>query len=847
MSLRCAMSMASALLVVVAGGAPEVFAQERPERAARRGDKTKGEEEQIRRREEWFRASRGLDSVRRPDRLRAQAAREMGQAQRERDPALAANGETWTSLGPATMTMLSWTMGRVSGRVAAFAVHPSDENVLYLGGATGGVWKTVNGGTSWTPIFDSIGTLTIGALAVGGKAGNVVWVGTGERQSSCTSYFGQGLYRSGDGGVTFEARNGSGANELQLSYIVSIAMHPSNSQTLLVSGDAYCQPGGTRVAGGVWKTTDGGATWRRVLSGTGSDVIYEPGNPNVMYAAMTNDGVYKSTNGGETWTLSSSGMVTGGGAGRLRLAMAPSSVSTLYVLSSASRLYRSTNGAASWTQQNASACEGQCTYNLTVDVHPTSPSTVLVGTIRFSRSVNDGTTLTPLTTGWGSSQKVHQDTHVVRYSRTNGNRFWVGSDGGLWRTDDGGTNFVNLNTDINLTQFYDVAIDPADPTRVFGGAQDNSSLRRLGSQQWNVTIVTGDGFMNLVDPADVNRVFQTSYPSGGLPWLTLSNTGGGPGTHAWVSQTGMTSGEPYPWVTPLAILPNTVFVGSHSVYRATTGGPAGSYNWTKISPNLTGGSSLVVIHTIPGSTVAYAGSSNGRIQRTDDVLAPSPSWTDVTGGYPGGYVSDVAADPTNPLRVFATRGAFNLSRLYRSTTGGTTWAAVGAGLPNVPANAVSIDPLEPNRVFVGTDVGVFESVDGGDNFMPFSAGLPLGLVVTDLEVDDAPHVLVAGTYGRGAFRVNLMTAPNQSPLAAFNADVSVRHVAFDDLSTDADGVIASRLWSFGDGTTSTETDPIKVYDAPGTYSVALTVTDDDGASTTLTRAITVVEVNGEVK
>ena len=195
--------------------------------------------------------------------------------------------------------------------------------------------------------------------------------------------------------------------------------------------------------------------------------------------------------------------------------------------------------------------------------------------------------------------------------------------------------------------------------------------------------------------------------------------------------------------------------------------------------------------------------------------------------------------------MFVTRGAFNLSRLYRSTTGGTTWTAVGAGLPNVPANAVAIDPLEPTRVFVGTDVGVYESMDGGDNFLPFSAGLPLGLVVTDLEVDDAPHVLVAGTYGRGAFRVNLELTPNQAPRALFEVKVGVRFVTFQDRSTDADGVIASRLWSFGDGTTSVEVNPIKAYDAPGTYTIALTVTDDDGASTTVTKPITVYEVNRE--
>jgi hypothetical protein len=758
MRLRFSAGRASLFVTMLAVTQGVVLSQDPVERPLRPGDKTKGEEEQIRLREEWFRTSRGLDKVERPDLLRAQAVRELALAQAERAPELERNGETWSSLGPVTMTMLNWTMGRVSGRVAAFAVHPTNENVLYLGGASGGVWRTTNGGTSWTPVLDSAGTLTIGAITVQPTNGNVVWVGTGERQSSCSRYFGLGLFRSIDGGATFQARNGSGTTALQLSYVGSIAVHPTNGQELLVSGEGFCQADGTKAAGGVFRSTNGGASWTRVLSGSGSDVIYHPTTPNVVYAAMSNDGVYKSTNSGQTWTLSSSGMVTGSAIGRLRLALAPSNTTRLYALSSSSRLYRTSDAAASWTLRNSAACEGQCTYNLTLDILPTNSSTVLVGTIRFARSTDGGTTLTPLTTTWGSSQKVHQDTHVVRYSRSNGSRFWVGSDGGLWRTDDGGTNFTNLNTNINLTQFYDVAIDPSDPTRVFGGAQDNSSQRRLGSQQWNVTRVTGDGFLNLVDPVDPNRVFQTSYPSSGVPRLILSTTGGAPNTFSSVATNGIVAGEPFPFVTPIANVSGLVFVGSNALYRGSSSQAASTFTWTKISGNLTGDTTPISVISplrIGSSVLTYVGTNNGRIQRTANAAAASVSWTNVTGNYPGGFVSDVAVDPTNTQRVFATRGAFGLSRLYRSTVGGTTWTGVGSGLPNVPANAVAVDPIDPQRIFVGTDVGVYESSDGGNTFVAFSLGLPLGLVVTDLEIRDSPHVIVAGTYGRGAFRVNL--------------------------------------------------------------------------------------------
>jgi hypothetical protein len=171
------------------------------------------------------------------------------------------------------MTMMSWTMGRVSGRVSSLAVDPTNENVLYLGSASGGVWKTTNGGTSWTPVFDAAGTLSIGALALDPGNPSVLWVGTGEQGNSCTGYFGMGAFRSTDGGATFQARNGSGSTALQLSHFQSIAVQPGNGQTVLAAGTSFCTGTSTPSAGGVFRTTDGGASWTKVLSGSAGDVV----------------------------------------------------------------------------------------------------------------------------------------------------------------------------------------------------------------------------------------------------------------------------------------------------------------------------------------------------------------------------------------------------------------------------------------------------------------------------------------------------------------------------------------------------------------------------------------------
>jgi PKD repeat protein len=463
---------------------------------------------------------------------------------------------------------------------------------------------------------------------------------------------------------------------------------------------------------------------------------------------------------------------------------------------------------------------------------------VLVGTIRPARSTDGGATFTFLTTTWGSGQKVHQDIHVVLYSRTNGSRFWIGGDGGLWRTDDGGTNFVNMNSNLNVTQFYDVAVHPNNADTVFGGAQDNSSLRRTTSPVWDLTFVSGDGFMNAIDPTNTNIVFQTSYPSSNLPSVYRSTTGGAPNSFSKLPTTGITASSNFPWVTPLAVASNRIFVASDTVYRGTTS--TSPMTWTAISANL-GARVSVLTPMQTGTTIpVYAGTAGGTIFATADAAAASVTWTNVTGNYPGGNVSDVAMTPGNRLRVFATRAAFGGNKLFRSTTGGTTWTAVGSGLPNVPANSVAIDPLDTNRIFVGTDVGVYESFDGGDTFTAFSAGMPLGLVVTDLEVDDSPHVLVAGTYGRGAWKVVLTGGTsNQPPVANFNFTTSGLTATFSDTSTDADGTVSSRTWAFGDGTTSSTTNPSKTYSAAGTYAVQLTVTDNAGTTGTATQNVTV--------
>ncbi|MGH3996423.1 MAG: PKD domain-containing protein, partial [Pseudonocardiaceae bacterium] len=285
---------------------------------------------------------------------------------------------------------------------------------------------------------------------------------------------------------------------------------------------------------------------------------------------------------------------------------------------------------------------------------------------------------------------------------------------------------------------------------------------------------------------------------------------------------------------PAAVAGGYHFVGSTRVFRALA---SGSMCWTDISGVVSGTVRVITPLKVGSAVHTYAGTTAGAIYYSAN--AAGTNLANVTGNYPGGSVSDIAIDPTNPSRVFVTRSAFGGSKLYRSTTAGGTWTAMGSGLPDIPASSVAIDPLNVSRIFVGTDVGVFESTGGGANYFAYSPGPPQGLVVSDLEIDNSPHMLTAGTYGRGAWQINLGTTGNAAPVANYNHTINGLTVTFTDTSTDSDGTIAARNWNFGDGTSSTTANPSKAYGSAGTYQVALTVTDNASATNTLTKAITV--------
>ncbi|MGE4073832.1 MAG: hypothetical protein AB7E72_21890 [Lysobacterales bacterium] len=721
-------------------------------------DKSRGEEYQIEQRELWFRQTRSLDSQADAGSLRAAAALDLARSSRV---PMRGSGASWSSIGPDTQTMFSWVMGRVSGRAQALAIDDNNENLIYLGTAAGGLWKSTDGGNQWSEIFGQVGTQTIGAVHIDPADSSRVWVGTGEDKASCTGYFGIGLFLSTDAGTSFSPRNGSGANTLDLSFISAVTTLSGQPDVVLAGGTGFCSASGSNQTGGLYRSVDGGANWSRVLSGTLYDIVLDQGNPAVVYAGFGgSDGIWKSTDGGASFTKLTNGISYG--SGRRRIALAPSNSQVLYTING-QNLHRSIDGGASFELRNSSACEGQCGYNMALAVHPQNPEELLVGTIRHARSINGGTTLTTMTSSWGGSQAVHQDTHIVRYSRSNSARFWVGTDGGLWRTDNAGSSYANLNGNINSILFYDVAVDPRDPTRIFGGAQDNSSSGRFGGLVWDVTRVTGDGMMNLVVADNPDIVVQAGYPnSSGFPSLHRSLNGGGPNSLSTLPTTGLVSGG-FPWVTPIAVSPPhhqhqaTLFVASTRIWRAPAAASGAGFVWTEVSSGALGTTVSVIDPFVDrsGRMGLIAGSSTGRVFRCNNVYV-ADSCTEITSNLPTGRgITDVFVDRRDTRRIFVTRADFQGARLYRSLDQGQTWTASGNGLPTVPANSVVIAPRNSQLILVGTDVGVYASNDGGDNFVAFNDGMPVGNVVVDLEILPNRDIVVAGSYGRGAWMTTL--------------------------------------------------------------------------------------------
>ncbi len=664
----------------------------------------------------------------------------------------------------------------IGGRVTDLAVHPTDANTAYAAMASGGVFKTTNGGLDWVPKFDDEASLTCGAIAIDPSDPETVWVGTGEANAGSYSFFGLGIYRSDDGGSSWQNK---GLAEGR--YISRIAVDPRDSDHVFasVTGKLF----GTGPNRGVFRTSDGGNSWERCFALTdstaGIDLAMNPENPDIIYVAMwertrgltyrnsggPSSGIWRTTDGGDNWTHLTNGL-PGGRNGRIGLTLCGSQPDILYSVyanesGALSGAYKTTNGGDSWTSvmsgslSNVYSSYGWWFGNIRVDHF--NPNNVFILGVPLYRSTNGGSS-------WSESgSNMHVDHHAMAFAPSQQGKVYEGNDGGLYHSSNSGSNWTKV---INqpTSQFYAITIDEQYPERLYGGTQDNGTWRTLTGNldDWE-HILGGDGFHCLVDPTN-NDIIFAEYQYGGLN----KSTNGG----VWF--TGATDGiagsDRINWSMPVIMTPGTpttMYLGTHRVYKSVD---QGEY-WQAISSDLTHGDQGAGRGTI--TTLACSPSSPGSlIVGTDDgnVWRYSPlfgNWSLISAGLPNRWITRVAFDPDHATTLYVTLSGLrwdeNEGHVFKSTNNGGSWTDISGDLPEAPVNCIIIDPELTDHIYVGTDVGCYFTINEGTSWQVLGTDLP-NVPVLDMKFHQATRTLVAGTHGRSMYSIELPTTSSTNDI-----------------------------------------------------------------------------------
>lgn len=711
---------------------------------------------------------------------------------RPRDPMSTAtfNGLRFRSIGPAF----------TSGRVIGIAVDPTNASKYYVAAASGGVWKTVNNGTTWTPVFDREGSYSIGAITLDPKNPLTVWVGTGENNSQRSVSYGNGLYRSDDGGRSW--RNvGLRTSE----HIGKIAIDPKDSHIVYVAAQGpLWGPGGDR---GLYKTSDGGKTWKQILKfseHTGvTDVVIDPNNPETIYAAsyqrrrhmwtLINGGpesaIHKSTDGGATWQRLRAGLPTID-MGRIGLAISPVDSNVIYAtIESTDRrggIFRSADRGGSWERRNE--FDTTAMYYGKIFTDPKDVDRIYVPNVFMMVSDDGGRTLRRL-----GERSKHVDNHVIWINPANTDHYLVGCDGGLYESYDRGA-FWHFKSNLPITQFYDITTDNATPFyNVYGGTQDNYSFggpsrtrsaSGIVNSDWMVT-QGGDGFRSQVDPEDPNTIYSESQ-QGGLVRFDKRT-----GERVGIQPQEGRDDDPlrWNWDSPFIISPHSrtrLYFAADKLFRSDDRGDTWKLISGQLSRNLDRdklpvmgkvwsmdavaknastahfGNASALAESPKKEGLIYVGTDDGLVQITEDG---GRNWRKVEkiGDVPElAYVSRIVASVHDANTVYVAfenhQNADFKPYLFKSTDAGKTWTSIKGNLPAThPVWGIAEDHVNANLLFAGTEFGLFFTVDGGQKWIQLRGGLPT-IQVRDIVIQRRENDLLLGTFGRGIYILDNYTS-----------------------------------------------------------------------------------------
>lgn len=685
----------------------------------------------------------------------------------------------------------------MSGRIAAIAAADDGGRItVFIGAASGGVWKSVNGGTTFKPVFDNQDVQSIGALAIDPHNPRIVWAGTGESWMRNSVSIGDGIYKSTDGGD-----NWTNVGLKDAEHIAKIIVDPANSDVVLACATGHAWDDNTER--GVYKTNDGGKSWRKVLGGasgsTGCGMLAGAPDAKTLYASLwdfrrhawtfrsggAGSGLYKSTDEGDHWIELTPANAKGLPAkpyGRIAVQVAASKPQTVYAMveSTSSALLRSDDGGANWARLDASQyMVWRPFYFANLIVDPKDENKIFKVDLPLLLSVNGGRSFSTV------SGADHGDFHDVWIDPHDVNLVFPSDDGGLWRSQDGGTRWEHIMT-LPVSQFYHVSVDQAQPYHVYGGLQDNSSWVGDSSYPGGVTsdrwenLFGGDGFWTWEDPSDPAYVYAESQGGeiGRINRYTHEIRAIKP--YAQYGEKKLR----FNWNTPIQMSPNekgTIYIGAQYLFRSRDHGQS----WDRISPDLTtndpekqkqeesGGVTIdnssaemnTTIYSISESPrngqVIWAGTDDGNLQVTRDG---GKNWTNVRANVPGivkdTWVSWVEASRFEEATAYATFDQHMTGdmkpHVFKTTDLGKTWRE----LPTAPggvrgyAHVLKEDNAAPNLLFLGTEFGLWISVDGGDHWAQYKgAGFP-AVAVRDLVIHPRTSDLILATHGRGIWIID---------------------------------------------------------------------------------------------
>ncbi|MGQ0767364.1 MAG: WD40/YVTN/BNR-like repeat-containing protein [Gemmatimonadota bacterium] len=679
-----------------------------------------------------------------------------------------------------------------SGRVMTLAVHPTNPAIIYVGTASGNLWKSTNGGASWQAVFDREGSYSIGWITLDPRNPSVVWVGTGERNSQRSVAYGDGVYKSEDGGRSW--RNTGLRNS---EHIGRVVVHPTDSDIVYVAAQGpLWSSGGDR---GLYRTSDGGATWERILhisDNTGvTDFVIDPRNPDVIVASayqrrrhfftLINGGpesaIHRTTDGGKTWTRITAGLPNEE-LGRVGLGISPQNPDVLYAnVEAANRrsgMYRSSDNGVSW-QRMSDYSQGSMYYG-DVFTDPHQFDRIYIPDVIFQVSDDGGRTLRAL-----GQRAMHVDNHAIWIDPANRDHYLVGNDGGLYRSWDRGGTWVFFEN-LPLAQYYDVDVDNALPFyNVYGGLQDNYSLGMPSRTKSDHGILNqdvfvtngGDGFVSRVDPEDPNTIY--SELQHGVIVRYDKRTGERIGIQPQEEKGGVPLR--WNWDAPFIISPHNarrLYIAAQFVYRTDDRGNT----WRRISPDLTrqiDRNQLQVMGKLWGpdavakntSTAIYSnvsalwespvregllwvGTDDGLIQVSEDGGTTWRRAAQPPGAPENAYVTRIRASHHNPAVAYVAlsnhqNGDFN-PYVYKTADGGRSWTSIAGDLPRRGGVfAIAEDHVDPALLFAGTEFGGWASKNGGQNWMRI-AGVPT-IKVAEIAIQKRENDVVLGTFGRGIF------------------------------------------------------------------------------------------------